>query len=194
MFAYISGKLASISPATATIDVGGVGYQIHISLHTYSKIQNQEKCRLFTFFYVKEDAQQLYGFADEFEKSLFVHLLSVSGIGPNTARMILSSYPPEEVRMAIISENVGMMESIKGIGPKSAKRLILELKDKLTKEAGDLSINLPSNNTLNEEALSALVMLGFSKINAERAINKVLRKHPDVSQVEVLIKEALKNM
>lgn len=194
MFAYISGKIASLSPTIAVIDVGGIGYEIHISLYTYSKVQGLEKCLLFTFFNVKEDTQQLYGFADEFEKSLFVHLLSVSGIGPNTARMILSSMPPDEVRHAIISENVGLMESIKGIGPKSAKRLILELKDKLSKETGPISINMPSNNTIKEEALSALVMLGFSKIGAEKAIQKVMRSHSEVSQVEVLIKEALKNM
>lgn len=195
MFAYISGKISYKNPAYVIIDNQGIGYEIHISLQTYSQIQELKECKLNIYFHVKEDAQILYGFFEEAEKNLFINLISVSGIGPNTGRMILSSLPPEELRRAIITENVKLIQSIKGIGPKSAQRLILELKDKLRKEPSEASTfaNV-SNNTSKEEALSALVMLGFSKSDGEKTLNKVINQNPQLDKVEDLIKEALKNM
>lgn len=195
MIAYLKGEITYKSPAYFIIECNGVGYGVHISLHTYSRIHKEERCKLYTYFHVKEDAQTLYGFADEAEKALFAHLISVSGIGPNTARMVLSSFPPEEIKWAIIRDDVKLIQSIKGIGPKTAQRLILELKDKLKKEPGEeATIKVPSSNTLKEEALSALIMLGFSKGDAEKAVHKVLTKNPQIDKVEDLIKEALKNM
>ena len=195
MFAYISGVITHKSPAYVIIEAGGIGYGINISLNTFSKIQSLNKCKLLTYFHVKEDAQVLYGFADEMERSLFIHLISISGIGPNTGRMVLSSFPPEEIRWAIINGDVRLIQSIKGIGPKSAQRIILELKDKLKKEPAEEVNFIPAgNNTLKEEALSALIMLGFTKSDAEKSVQKVLKSTPEVEKVEDLLKEALKNM
>ena len=195
MFAYISGVITQKSPAYIIIEAGGIGYGINISLNTFSKIQNLAKCKLLTYFHVKEDAQVLYGFAEESERSLFIHLISISGIGPNTGRMVLSSFPPEEIRWAIINGDVRLIQSIKGIGPKSAQRIILELKDKLKKEPAEEVNFIPAgNNTLKEEALSALIMLGFTKSDAEKSVQKVLKSTPEVEKVEDLLKEALKNM
>src|ERR1700744_4363447 len=137
MYAYIDGKLAFKSPAYVVIDAGGVGYHINISLNTYSKLGEGERCKLLTWLHVKEDAHTLYGFAEEGERRLFLHLISISGIGPNTGRMILSSITPQEIQNAIVSGNVSQIQRIKGIGPKSAQRIILELQDKLRKEGPD---------------------------------------------------------
>lgn len=195
MYSYIKGSLTYKSPAQVIIEAGGIGYEINISLHTYDHIQQMDSARLYTYFYVKEDIQALYGFATEDEKKLFTLLISVSGIGPNTARMVLSSYPPAEIQEAILNENEQLIKSIKGIGPKTAKRLILELKDKLAKDpATQTGIRSVTSNTLSEEALSALIMLGFSKIQGEKAIQKSLNQHPGMEKIEDLVKEALKNI
>ena len=192
MYAYIDGKLAFKSAAFVVIDVGGVGYHINISLNTYSKIGNSERCKLFTWLHVKEDAHTLYGFIDEGERRLFLHLISISGIGPNTGRMMLSSITPEEIQNAIISGNVALIQRIKGIGPKSAQRVILELQEKLRKEGSDTLSTVPLNKTVREEALSALVMLGFVRNAAEKVLDNEISKNNSDLTVEQLIKSALK--
>lgn len=194
MYAYIDGKLVFKSAAYVVIDAGGVGYHINISLNTYSKITTAERCKLLTWMHVKEDAHTLYGFADEGERRLFLHLISIPGIGPNTGRMMLSSITPEEIQNAIIAGNVSLIQRIKGIGPKSAQRLILELQDKLRKEGAETLSITPLNKTAPEEALSALVMLGFARNVAEKALEKEINKTSDKLTVEQLIKAALKNL
>lgn len=198
MIAYIHGKLAFKCPTYVIIDTSGVGYQIHISLNTYSKIPESTSngaslIKLHTYLSIKEDAHTLYGFADEGEKRLFVHLISVSGIGPNTARMMLSSITPAEIEQAIVNGDVPQIQRIKGIGPKSAQRLVLELQDKLKKEVGNSLIAIPQNNSVRDEALTALVMLGFVKNAAEKVVDSILRRTDDLT-VEGLIKESLKNL
>lgn len=193
MYAYIDGKLAFKSPAYVIIDVGGVGYQINISLNTYAKLGDAERCRLYTWLHVKEDAHTLYGFIDEGEKRLFTHLISVSGIGPNTARMMLSSITPEEIQAAIVQGNISQIQRIKGIGPKSAQRLVLELQDKLRKDGPDTLIAVPSTHTAKDEALSALVMLGFVRNAADKVLDQLIKKQPDQT-VEQLVKAALKSL
>src|ERR1700712_1947981 len=194
MYAYIDGKLAFKSAAFVVIDVGGVGYHINISLNTYSKLGSSERCKLFTWLHVKEDAHTLYGFIDEGERRLFLHLISIPGIGPNTGRMMLSSITPEEIQSAIISGNVSLIQRIKGIGPKSAQRVILELQDKLRKEGTDTLSTVPLNKTVKEEALSALVMLGFARNTAEKTIDQEISKNNSDLTVEQLIKSALKSL
>lgn len=194
MYDYINGKLVFKCPAYVVIDAGGVGYHINISLNTYSTLSANENCKLFTWLYVKEDAHMLYGFTDEGERKLFLHLISVSGIGPNTGRMMLSSITPTEIQTAIIKGDVPLIQRIKGIGPKSAQRIILELQDKLKKEGPDSLISVPINHTVKEEALSALVMLGFAKIAAEKVIDQIMKKDDEDLTVEKLIKIALKNL
>src|SRR6201991_3037876 len=157
MYAYIDGKLAFKSPSYVVIDAGGVGYHINISLSTYSKLGDAERCKLFTWLHVKEDGHTLYGFFDEGERRLFLHLISVSGIGPNTGRMVLSSITPSEIQTAIVKGNVPLIQRIKGIGPKSAQRIILELQDKLRKEGSDTLSSTPIDKTVRDEGLSALV-------------------------------------
>src|ERR1700754_411408 len=168
MYAYIDGKLVFKSPAYVVIDAGGVGYHINISLNTYSLLGTAERCKLFTWLHVKEDAHILYGFADEGERRLFLHLISISGIGPNTGRMMLSSITPLEIQTAIINGNVQLIQRIKGIGPKSAQRVILELQDKLKKEGSETLNTTSVTKTVKDEALAALVMLGFARNAAEK--------------------------
>jgi Holliday junction DNA helicase RuvA len=194
MYAYIDGKLVFKSPAFVVIDAGGVGYHINISLNTFSKLANTERCKLFTWLHVKEDAHTLYGFIDEGERRLFLHLISISGIGPNTGRMMLSSITPEEIQSAIISGNVSLIQRIKGIGPKSAQRIILELQDKLRKEGTDTLSPAPLNKTVKDEALSALVMLGFARQAAEKVLDQEINKNSGDLTVEQLIKFALKSL
>ncbi|MGI4728090.1 MAG: Holliday junction branch migration protein RuvA [Janthinobacterium lividum] len=195
MYDYISGKLAFKCPAYVVIDAGGVGYHINISLHTFSQLSvNENNCKLFTWLHVKEDAHTLYGFAEEGERRLFLHLISVSGIGANTGRMMLSSITPAEIQQAIVKGDVPLIQRIKGIGPKSAQRIVLELQDKLKKEGPDSLISVPANHTVKEEALSALVMLGFAKIAAEKVIDQIVKKDEENLTVEKLIKIALKNL
>jgi Holliday junction DNA helicase RuvA len=194
MYAYIDGKLAFKSPSYVVIDAGGVGYHINISLHTYSQLGTAERCKLYTWLHVKEDGHSLYGFADEGERRLFLHLISISGIGPNTARMMLSSITPIEIQNAIISGNVALIQRIKGIGPKSAQRVILELQDKLRKEGPDTLTAMPATHTAKDEALSALVMLGFARNAAEKVLDQEMNKSAEDLTVEQLIKSALKNL
>lgn len=195
MYDYIDGKLAYKSAAYVVIDAGGVGYQINISLNTYSQIGDSERCKLYTWLHVKEDAHTLYGFADAGERKLFLHLVSISGIGPNTARMMLSSITPAEIQAAIVQGNVTLIKSIKGIGPKSAQRIILELQDKLKKEGPDTLTSVPTGlKTAKEEALSALVMLGFVRNVAEKVLDQEISKNTGTLTVEQLVKFALKNL
>jgi len=194
MYAYIDGKLAFKSPAYVVIDAGGVGYHINISLNTFSQIGDTERCRLYVWLHVKEDGHTLYGFFDEGEKRLFLHLISVSGIGPNTGRMMLSSITPQEIQAAIVSGNVTQIQRIKGIGPKSAQRVILELQDKLRKDGPDTLIAMPANNTVKDEALSAMVMLGFARNAAEKVIDAEIGRNAGTLTVEQLIKSALKSL
>ncbi|HTM98843.1 MAG TPA: Holliday junction branch migration protein RuvA [Pedobacter sp.] len=195
MYAYIDGKLTFKCPTYIVIEAGGVGYQINISLNTYSALADIERCKVYTWLHVKEDAHTLYGFADEGERRLFLHLISVSGIGPTTCRMMLSSITPVEIQNAIIKADVALIQRIKGIGAKSAQRIILELQDKLKKEGPDSLISMPLHNTTRDEALSALIMLGFGKQVAEKAIDNAI-KHAgqDLLTVEQMIKVALKNL
>src|SRR6201994_275086 len=193
MYAFIEGKLVFKSAAYVVIAAGGVGYHINISINTYSKLENAEFCKLLTWLHVKEDAHTLYGFADEGERRLFLHLISIAGIGPNTGRMMLSSITPEEIQNAIISGNVSLIQRIKGIGPKSAQRIILELQDKLRKEGTDTLSPVPLNKTVKDEALSALVMLGFARNAAEKVLDQEINKNENLS-VEQLIKAALKSL
>ncbi|NNC95881.1 MAG: Holliday junction branch migration protein RuvA [Chitinophagales bacterium] len=200
MLSYIKGNITFKSPAFVILELGGIGYEVQISLHTYSQIQSKENCKLFTYMNVKSEGQsvsafELYGFADSGEREVFKHLISVSGIGANTARMMLSSMSPSDVRQAIVDENVAVIQSIKGIGPKTAKRLILELKEKLFKTQTSEIISSSSHNTTKDEALSALVSLGINKSKAEKAVFSALKtKTSEPMSVEALIKESLKNI
>ncbi|WP_449440117.1 Holliday junction branch migration protein RuvA [Pedobacter steynii] len=194
MFAYIDGKLTFKCPAYIVVEAGGVGYHINISLNTYSSLADTERCKIYTWLHVKEDAHTLYGFADEGERRLFLHLISVSGIGPNTGRMMLSSITPNEIQAAIISGDLPLIQRIKGIGAKSAQRLVLELQDKLKKEGTGSLIAAPLNNTVKEEALSALMMLGFAKPASEKAIDGAVKAGGQDLSVEQMIKLALKNL
>ncbi|RAJ73915.1 Holliday junction DNA helicase RuvA [Chitinophaga dinghuensis] len=195
MIAYLSGKLAYKSPALVYIDVNGVGYEVQISLNTYSRISDLESCKLLTWLHIKEDGHTLYGFFEESEKSLFLLLISVSGIGANTARMMLSSLQPEDITRAILMENEKMLESVKGIGAKTAKRVILELKDKVKKgKENPIHLSLPVDNTIQEDALNALVTLGIARNMAESAITKVMKNEPLLQNLEELIKKALKSL
>jgi len=194
MIAFIEGEIAELTPAFVVINCNGVGYMLHISLSTYSAIQNTSRVKLYSELIVREDAHTLFGFATTDERTLFRHLISVNGVGPSIARMVLSSMSVDELSQAIVSNNVAMLQSVKGIGAKSAQRIVLDLKDKLEKEGVSTSENLtPANNTIRQEALSALVMLGYNKIAAQKTINQVLKNNPGASQsIEKLIKEALK--
>ncbi len=194
MFAYISGKLAFKCPTYVIIEAAGIGYHVHISLHTYSMLTNSEQCKIYTWLHVKEDAHTLYGFAEEGEKKLFLHLISVSGIGPTTCRMMLSSITPAEIQHAIVHGDVTTIQRIKGIGAKSAQRIVLELQDKLKKEGIDSLINVPVYQSAREESLAALIMLGFSKVMAEKALEKAVKSADHALSVEEMIKLALRNL
>ncbi|UYQ93505.1 Holliday junction branch migration protein RuvA [Chitinophaga horti] len=196
MIAYLYGKLTYKSPALVHLDVQGVGYEVLISLNTYSHIQQLESCKLLTHLNIKEDAHTLYGFFDAAERDIFLQLISVSGIGPNTARMMLSSLQPDDVRRAILMDNEKMLEGVKGIGAKTAKRVILELKDKMKKHKTEdiLNISVTPDNTIPEDALNALVTLGIARNMAEQAIRKVLKQEPQLNDLEALIKKSLKSL
>lgn len=194
MYAYLDGLLTLKSPALVHLEVQGIGFEIQISLNTFSRIQHLERCRLHTHLSIKEDAHTLYGFYELAEKQVFVQLISVSGIGASTARMILSSLQPEELRAAIVRGDDQLLERIKGIGPKSAKRLVLELKDKMHKEVLDVQ-NIPSrDNTVQGDALNALLALGIGRSAAETALQKVLRSQAEPSSLEDVVKQALKSL
>jgi Holliday junction DNA helicase RuvA len=193
MITQIRGRLVEKSPTGVVIDCNGVGYFIHISLHTFSQLTDNESIKLLTHLQVKEDAHQLYGFATAMEREIFRLLISVSGIGTNTARTMLSSLTPKQVREGIAAEDVALIQSVKGIGLKTAQRVIIDLKDKILK-IYDIDETLSvSNNTNKDEALSALEVLGFAKKQSERIVMKILSNTPEAS-VEFLIKEALKNL
>ena len=193
MITHISGKLVEKSPTNVVVDCNGIGYFIHISLHTFSQLTNEEHVKLLTHFQVKEDAQQLYGFATSAEREIFRLLISVSGIGTNTARTMLSSLTPKQVREGIATEDVALIQSVKGIGLKTAQRVIIDLKDKVLKIYDiDETVAL-SNNTNKDEALSALEVLGYAKKQSDRVVAKIIAQQPDAT-VEIIIKEALKNL
>ncbi|MCU4157915.1 Holliday junction branch migration protein RuvA [Carboxylicivirga sp. A043] len=193
MYEYISGKIAESSPAHVVIDVNGIGYLLQISLNTFSRLEGKSEAQLFIHENIREDAFSLFGFAEPSERDLFRHLISVSGIGANTARMMLSSLTPEELRGAILTDNVNVIKGVKGIGAKTAQRVIVDLKDKLGKEPVDQKLFANQDNTIRDEALSALVMLGFAKSSAQKAVDKLLAQTPTM-KVEELIKQALKIM
>ncbi|MHA4894265.1 Holliday junction branch migration protein RuvA [Pedobacter sp. PWIIR3] len=194
MYEYIDGRLTFKCPAYIVVEAGGIGYHINISLNTYSLLGSAERCKIYTWLHVKEDAHTLYGFADEGERRLFLHLISVSGIGPNTGRMMLSSITPNEIQTAIVNADLTLIQRIKGIGVKSAQRLVLELQDKLKKEGSGSLIAAPLNNTVREEALSALMMLGFAKPASEKVLDNAVKSGGLELSVEQLIKFALKNL
>jgi len=194
MIAFVRGNFVHKTPALVWVEANGVGYELHISLNTYASIQSLEKGQLFTYFQVKEDGQTLYGFHDLQEKELFVQLISVSGVGAATARMMLSSMKPEEIVKAIVQANSRQLEQIKGIGKKSAERIVLELKDKLSKNPYHSNISPLINNTLEQDALNALVALGIARQTCEQAVQRVLKAQPELSKVEDIIKNALKTI
>ena len=194
MIAFVKGYFVRKTPAQVLVDVNGVGYELQISLNTYSSIQNQDKGQLFTYFHVREDAQILFGFFDEAEKNLFIQLISVSGVGAATARMMLSSMKPAEVSRAITDGNVRQLESIKGIGKKSAERIVLELKDKFGRTPFDSNISTLKNNSLEQDALNALIALGIARPAGEQAIQRVLKADPTLDKIEEVIKKALKTL
>ncbi|MEI6173077.1 MAG: Holliday junction branch migration protein RuvA [Bacteroidota bacterium] len=192
MYDYIQGRLVEKNPAYAVVDVGGIGYLLNISIHTYSMLREDEKCILYTHLVVREDDMLLYGFADQAERELFRQLISVSGVGVNTARIILSSLSPEEVIRAIAEGDAVQLQRIKGIGAKTAQRIIIDLKDKVPRELIPYEKSGFLHNTKKEEALSGLIILGFPKMLAEKALIKIIETEGTGLTVEQLIKHALK--
>jgi Holliday junction DNA helicase RuvA len=193
MIAHIQGKLVEKNPTEVVIDCGGVGYHINISLHTYSLLPNSDQIKLFTYLQVKEDAQTLFGFFEKSEREIFKMLLSVSGIGASIARTMLSSLEPKQIIQAIASGDVGTVQSIKGIGLKTAQRVILDLQDKVLKLYDLDEVSMVLNNTNRDEALSALEVLGFVRKTSEKVVEKIIKEDPDAS-VETIIKKALKSL
>ena len=193
MITHINGKLVELNPAYAIIECNGVGYLLNISLNTYSKLGESESCKLYTHLSVKEDSHTLYGFHEKLERKIFRMLISVSGVGASTARVILSSMQSAEIRDAIVSEDVALIKSVKGIGIKTAQRIILDLKDKMLKAFDDIEITIRSGNRNREEALSALEVLGFPMKAVHKLVDKLLEKDPQV-EVEDLVKQALKQL
>ena len=193
MIAHIQGRLVEKTPTDVVIDCNGVGYQLHISLHTYSLIPNSENVKLFTYLQIKEDAHTLFGFIEKSEREIFKLLLSVSGIGASIARTMLSSMEPKQILQAIASGDVQTIQSIKGIGAKTAQRVILDLKEKVLKVYDLDEVSMSLNNTNKDEALSALEVLGFNKKLAEKVVEKIVKDLPDAT-IETIIKQALKNL
>tara|TARA_B100000809_G_scaffold266280_1_gene328215 strand:- start:1187 stop:1768 length:582 start_codon:yes stop_codon:yes gene_type:complete len=193
MITHIQGKLVEKNPTDVVIDCNGVGYLLNISLHTFSQIPDQEALKLYTHLIVREDSHTLFGFSSVSEREIFKLLLSVSGIGANTARTMLSSLSPQQVKEGIAHGDVALIQSIKGIGAKTAARVILDLKDKVLKVYDIDEVSVNKNNTNKDEALSALEVLGFAKKQAERVVDKIVLNQPDAT-VENIIKEALKNL
>ena len=193
MITHLEGKLVENNPTDVVIDCNGVGYFVNISLHTFSQIPDRENLKLYTYLQVREDAHSLYGFSSKAEREIFKLLISVSGIGTNTARTMLSSLTPEQVKEGIAGGDVALIQSVKGIGAKTAQRVIIDLKDKVLKVYGIDELSLIPNNTNKDEALSALDVLGFNKKQSEKVVDKILQAQPD-ALVEQIIKEALKNL
>lgn len=192
MIAFLRGKFEKKTPSYVYVDVNGVGYEVQISLNTYSRIQELEEGLLQTHLIVREDAHLLFGFADLQEKEMFLQLVAISGIGANTARVMLSYMKPDELSRAIVQGNVKLLEGIKGIGKKTAERIVVELRDKLAKQPADTAPNISpwKGNTLQSDALNALIALGINRQAADQAIQKVLAQEPGVG-VELLIKKSL---
>jgi Holliday junction DNA helicase RuvA len=194
MIAQLTGKLAYLSPTKAILDVQGVGYELHITLHTYTTLQGKEVATLQTYLKVSEDAMVLFGFSDSEEKEMFVKLIGVSGVGAATARMMLSSLRPVEIGTAILAGNIRQLEAIKGIGKKTAERLVLELKDKMGKEPLSNPVSSMGHNTTWSDALEALVALGIQRNMGEMALKKLQPQMTDSPSVEVIIKQVLKSL
>lgn len=198
MIDYIKGELTEINPAYAVVEAGGIGYDVQITLTTYTAIQQQKSIKLYIYESIREDAHVLYGFLTPGERQLFLLLISVSGIGANTARMIMSSYSAQEIQDMIATGNVRALNSIKGIGSKTAQRIIVDLKDKIVKlgiaaPGQPAASTAPANNAVRDEAVAALVMLGFPAAASQKTVDKILQEQPDI-RVELLIKLALKMM
>ena len=191
MIAFVTGKFVYKAPSVVHVDVNGVGYEVQISLNTYSKIQQLDRGSLHTWLHINEDAHTLYGFFDLSEKNIFVQLISVNGVGTSTARMMLSALQPEELSQAIITGDTLTLEKIKGIGKKTAERIVLELRDKISKNITPTNSSALINNTLQQDALNALVALGIARNMAESAIKKALSSDPSTENLEILIKKAL---
>ncbi len=193
MFEYIKGEIKEISPAHLIIENNQIGYFINISVNTYSQLSGQDNALVYIYEVIREDAHHLFGFFEKKEREIFLHLISVSGVGANTARVMLSSLAPTEIQNAISTGNVNILKSIKGIGAKTAERIIVDLKDKVGKISDGEQIIARIDNTIKDEALSALVMLGFPKVKVDKIINEILKQNKVLS-VEELIKEALKRI
>lgn len=194
MIGFLRGQFAVKTPARVIMDVNGVGYEVNISLHKYSAIANLEGGQLFTYLHITENAQSLFGFADIAEKELFLHLISVSGVGASTARMMLSGMHPDEIVKAIVQGNTKQLEGIKGIGKKSAERLIVELRDKLAKVTESTILPGFTGGGVNTDAINALISLGIGKAMAEQSVKKAIAVLPLSASVEEIIKHALKNL
>jgi Holliday junction DNA helicase RuvA len=194
MIAFVRGHFAVKTPARIVVDVNGVGYELQVSLNTYSAISNKESGQLFTYLHITENAQTLFGFAEIAEKEMFLHLISVSGVGAATARMMLSGMRPDEIARAIVQGNTKQLEAIKGIGKKSAERLIVELRDKLGKHPLDSAVTVAGFQTVDADAVTALIQLGIGKAMAEQAVKKTTAALGDNASLEDIIKQALKNL
>lgn len=193
MIDYIKGTVKELSPAHVTVETAGIGYFISISLNTYSKLENRSEVKILIHEVIREDAHQLFGFADEEERNIFRNLISVSGIGANTARMVLSSLTPSEVEKAIAESDVNILKGVKGIGLKTAQRIIVDLRDKIGKQASAAEIFASEDNRKRDEALSALVMLGFARGAVIKVLDRLMKENKNQT-VEELIKNALKNL
>ena len=195
MYDYIKGLLVATTPTQAIVEAGGIGYKLEISLQTFTDIQNLKEAKLYIYYYVKEDIAMWYGFASKEERYMFTLLINVNGVGPNTARMILSSLSTEELKTAIATDDVNKIKAVKGIGLKTAQKVIIELKDKISKgsDTSALPLGPAAKSPVGEEALGALVMLGFKKPDSEKVIGDILRQNPAAS-VEQIIKLALKRL
>ena len=193
MIEYIKGEIAEITPTYTVIDNNGIGYFVNISLNTYTSLQNSKNATIYIYEAIREDAHILYGFHNKHEREMFMLLISVSGVGPNSARMILSSLSPSELETAIATSGVAALKAVKGIGAKTAQRIIVDLKDKIKAPSDTLNIQVPANNEIFEEALAALVMLGFSQQASQKVLKKLLSDTQELN-VENVIKKALKMM
>jgi Holliday junction DNA helicase RuvA len=193
MIDYIKGTITQVNPTFITLETGGIGYFINISVNTFSKLESKAEIKILIHEVIREDSHLLFGFAESSERDIFRLLISVTGVGANTARMMLSSISPAEIEKAILGSDVNILKSVKGIGLKTAQRIIVDLKDKLGKQAGSAEIFAFSDNTNREEALSALVMLGFAKNAVSKVLDKIVREEKNLT-VEDIIKRALKNL
>jgi len=194
MFEYIQGKIVSRHPTYVVLETGGVGYMLHITLHSYDQIAENGHEKIYTWLQVTEDAHRLWGFKEPAERDVFLHLVSISGIGPNTARLVLSGMTPEQCRDAILTDNELAFRQVKGVGPKTAKRVILELKDKILKSGGE-TLTAKSGSQRNQavqEALSALITLGFVKSQSEKALNQIMKEEGSELPTEALVRAALR--